>query len=99
MSSYSSATIVHPATHKEVRINAPPSDATAAEAASDRLVRAEKAEPSKDQKERKNSVLNPQKWNWPHFLSWVPGQLNYQGLKPVIRSSIASWIVNTPIFV
>jgi len=46
----------------------------------------------KEQKDWKTR-LNPQKWNYPSFLSWVPAQLNWQGFKPVIRCSIATWIV------
>jgi len=80
MSSHSSGTTVYPATHKEVRIVAPPShgsSAMAAPTAADPLVQNEKAEPSKKPEKRNGFVLNPQKWNWPSFLSRVPGQLNY----------------------
>jgi hypothetical protein len=81
MSSQTSGAAIHPQTG--VRSTVPPtpdSDSTAIEA--------------EKPKEKKAKVqLNPQKWNWPSYLAWVPGQLNWQGLKPVIRCSIASWIV------
>jgi len=84
MTSQTSGTAIHPLAHKEVRLDVPSShsdsDVTAVES--------EKPAPRK----RKIS-LNPRKWRWPSYLNWVPGQLNWQGLKPVIRASIASWIV------
>ena len=49
----------------------------AAPTAADPLVQNEKVEPSKEPEKRNGFVLNPQKWNWPSFLSRVPGQLNY----------------------
>jgi hypothetical protein len=97
MSSHQSGAAAPPA-HKKVRINGPPSHRSsviAAWTAIPGLVDGENetVEPPKEKKKKKDFHLNPQKWNWPPFLSWVPGQLNSHGLKPVIRSSIASWIV------
>lgn len=82
MSSEASGTAFH--THKEVRLDVPPSSTDSASTAVD----SEKSSPKKCKLN-----FNPQTWKWPKYLSWVPGQLNWQGLKPVIRCSIASWIV------
>ena len=82
MFSKSSGTAFNP--HKELRLDVPSStdsDSTA--------VNSEKL--SSNKKAKVN--FNPQTWKWPKCLSWVPDQLNWQGLKPVIRCSIASWIV------
>jgi hypothetical protein len=86
MSSQASGTAVHPLVHKEVRIEAPPShgsDTTVVD-----------SEKSQEKKSKSNVRLNPQTWKWPPYLSWIPGQLNWQGLKLVLRSAIAAWIVN-----
>jgi Putative ER transporter, 6TM, N-terminal len=94
MTSRPSRTMVH----KEVRIDAPMSDTSSPSTAVEAAGREnEKVRPAKDKK-KKGIEWNPQKWEWPSSLAWVPGQLNYQGFKPVIRSSIAVWIVS-PMFV
>jgi hypothetical protein len=65
--------------HKEVRLQLPSTRGST-------IVESEK---------RKASVkFNPQTWKWPDYLAWVPSKLNWQALKPVVRSSIASWIVS-----
>jgi hypothetical protein len=86
MSSLASGTAVNPLVHKEVRIDAPPShgsDTTAVD-----------SEKSQGKKSKAKVGLNPQTWKWPPYLSWVPEQLNWHGLKPVLRSAIAAWIVD-----
>ena len=82
MSLESSGTEFHP--RKEVRLDIPSSSTDADSTA----INSEKSSPKKSKVN-----FNPQTWKWPKYLSWVPGQLNWQGLKPVIRCSIASWIV------
>ena len=32
-------------------------------------------------------------WTLPQFLQWIPANFTWENLKPVIRSSIAAWIV------
>ncbi|GLB35374.1 putative ER transporter, 6TM, N-terminal [Lyophyllum shimeji] len=32
------------------------------------------------------------KWTIPESLRWIPANMNYAGLKPVIRSAIAAWV-------
>lgn len=86
MSSESSGTAFHP--HKEVRLDVPPRNSSDSNA-----VESEK-KTSHDKKKSK-VTFNPQAWKWPAILSWVPEQLTWQGLKPVIRCSIASWIVSS----
>jgi hypothetical protein len=83
MTAESSRTAFHP--HKEVRIDAPSSKDSESTA----------IESEKTKKKKFKDKLNPQTWKWPAYLSWVPRQLNWQGLKPVIRCSIASWIVRS----
>ena len=86
MSSQASGTAIHH--NKEVRLDLPPSQDSESTAV---------PEPSEKSHSKKPKFSwNPQKWKWPAILSWVPGQLNWQGLKPVIRCSIASWIVCPP---
>lgn len=84
MSSQASGTAVNPLVHKEVRIDAPPSHGSSTTA----------IDSEKSQGKKAKVGLNPQTWKWPPFLSWVPEQLNWQGLKPVLRSAIAAWIVD-----
>lgn len=81
MTSKASGTTI--ASNREVRLDVPLKDDADAAA----------IESEKETRKKSGIPWNPQKWEWPDFLSWVPGQLNWQGLKPVIRCSIASWIV------
>src|ERR1700724_1540391 len=83
MSSQASGITLNPLAHKEVRVDVPSADANDSESTA--------VESEKSEKNRR--TINPQTWKWPVYLSWVPGQLNWQGLKPVLRSAIASWIV------
>src|SRR5271154_5850190 len=86
MSSLASGTAIHH--NKEVRLDLPPSQDSESTAV---------PEPSEKPHSKKPKFSwNPQKWKYPAILSWVPGQLNWQGLRPVIRSSVASWIVCPP---
>ena len=84
MSSQTSGITLNPLAHKEVRIDVPASDTNDSESTA---VESEKLGG------KKRRTLNPQTWKWPVYLKWVPEQLNWQGLKPVLRSAIASWIV------
>jgi hypothetical protein len=84
--------------HKEVRIEAPMSHCSSPSTAASTAVSAVGEKEKVGQDKKKGIEWNPQKWKWPPFLAWVPGQLNYQGFKPVIRSSFAVWIV-FPVFV
>jgi len=83
MTSQASSTTLHPHTPKEVRIDLPSTRSNESESTA---VQSEKLE-------KPRRTINPQTWRWPKYLSWIPEQLNWQGLKPVLRSAIASWIV------
>lgn len=83
MSSQTSDIRLNHLAHKEVRIDVPSSDTNDTGSTA---VESEKGD-------KKRWTINPQTWKWPVYLSWVPGKLNWQGLKPVLRSAIASWIV------
>ena len=84
MSSETSGITLNPLPRKEVRLDVPSADTNSSEST---------AVTSAEKPEKKRITINPVTWKWPVYLSWVPEQLNWQSLKPVLRSAIASWIV------